>query len=58
MTREATIGGSAVLDLLEALRSFGLVPEVLCRAVGVDPATMRAATLLRDPAARVPASWW
>jgi len=47
-SRQATIAGVAVLDLLRALQRSRVQPAPLCRAVGLD------VTSLEDPNARVP----
>lgn len=54
--REATIGGQSVLDLLEALRRFGVAPESLHAAMSVNPAALCGSTLEQNATVRVPAS--
>jgi AraC-like DNA-binding protein len=47
-SRQATMAGVVVLELLKALQRIGVGPAPLCRAVGIDVAS------LEDPHARVP----
>jgi AraC-like DNA-binding protein len=44
-----------MLDLLAALKSLGVPQRALYREIGPAASALRAMTLLRDPAARVPA---
>jgi hypothetical protein len=44
-----------LLDLLAALKSLGVPQRALYREIGPAASALRAMTLLRDPAARIPA---
>jgi hypothetical protein len=50
-SRQATIAGVVVLDLLKAPQRSRVQPAPLCRAVGLDVAS------LDDPNARVAPDW-
>ena len=48
MKAQASVSGTEILDLLEALGRLGLSAKALCRAIGIDRAALEA------PEARVP----
>ena len=52
---QPSIGLVNMLDLLAALKSLGVPQRALYREIGPAASALRAMTLLRDPAARIPA---